>query len=230
MIGKFSLICPVRITPIYPVFLNALNWGGTEPCFRGLSRCWGGLSGQIREGEGQRFTIRWSGLGAGEPFVIGESIAVNGCCLTVVAVDGECFEVQAGPETLLRTNLGQRQAGDAVNLERSMRINDRLGGHFVQGHVDGTATVTERRTEGEWEFIRYRLDDPRWTELMVEKGSIAVDGVSLTVVDVDADSFSVMLIPHTLAVTTLGAYRPGDKVNIETDMLAKHVRKLMVKE
>ena len=155
---------------------------------------------------------------------------MNGCCLTVVAVDGECFEVQAGPETFLRTNLGQRKAGDPVNLERSMRINDRLGGHFVQGHVDGTATVTERRTEGEWEFIRYRLDDPRWTQLMVEKGSIAVDGVSLTVVDVDADSFSVMLIPHTLAVTTLGAYRPGDKVNIETDMLAKHVRKLMVKD
>jgi riboflavin synthase len=198
--------------------------------FSGIVEVLGRLERSEREGEGQRFTIRWPGLDASEPFALGESIAVNGCCLTVVAVQGECFEVQAGPETLLRTNLGQRRAGDAVNLERSMRINDRLGGHFVQGHVDGTATVTERRTEGEWEFIRYRLDDPRWTELMVEKGSVAVDGVSLTVVDVDADSFSVMLIPHTLAVTTLGVYRPGDKVNIETDMLAKHVRKLMVKD
>ena len=157
---------------------------------------------------------------------MGESVAVNGCCLTVVALDGEAFEVQAGPETLLRTNLGGLEAGDAVNLERSLRVGDRLGGHFVQGHVDATAELVERRPEGEWDFLRFRVD-PRWTPLMVEKGSIAVDGVSLTLVEVGEDWFSIMLIPHTLAVTTLGTRRVGDRVNIEADMLAKHVQKLV---
>jgi riboflavin synthase len=113
-----------------------------------------------------------------------------------------------------------------VNLERSLRVGDRLGGHFVQGHVDTTAGLVERRAEGEWEFLAFRLGR-EWAPLMVEKGSVAVDGVSLTLVGVEADGFSVMLIPHTLAATTLGRLRPGDRVNIEADMLAKHVRKLM---
>jgi riboflavin synthase len=195
--------------------------------FSGIVEVLGRIEAIEHEDAGRRFVIRWPGLAADEPIAMGESIAVNGCCLTVVKMDGEVFEVQAGPETLDRTNLGARRVGDAVNLERSLRIHDRLGGHFVQGHVDGTAEVIDRRTEGEWEFLRYRLDDPRWTALMVEKGSVAVDGVSLTVVDVDDASFSVMLIPHTLAMTTLGGYRPGDRVNIETDMLAKHVQKLL---
>ena len=112
-----------------------------------------------------------------------------------------------------------------MNLERALRVGDRLGGHFVQGHVDTTATLRERRPEGEWEFLAFAID-PAWTPLMVPKGSIAVDGVSLTLVDVAPDGFSVMLIPHTLAVTTLGLIRPGDRVNIEADMLAKHVQKL----
>lgn len=193
--------------------------------FTGLVEVLGRVERVIDEGEGRRFVFRWPGLA--EPLEIGASVAVNGCCLTVIEADGETFAMQAGPETLLRTNLGFKQAGDPVNFERSLRVGDRLGGHFVQGHVDGTATLAERRTEGEWEFLRFRLDAPRWTELMVEKGSIAVDGVSLTIVDVDSESFSVMLIPHTLAVTTLGSVGVGEKVNIETDMLAKHVRKLM---
>ena len=113
-----------------------------------------------------------------------------------------------------------------MNFERSLRVGDRLGGHFVQGHVDGTAALVERRTEGEWEFLRFRLDDPRWTELMVEKGSIAVDGVSLTLVDVERERFSVALIPHTLQVTTLGRLQPGDPVNLETDLLAKYVQRV----
>ena len=113
-----------------------------------------------------------------------------------------------------------------MNLERSLRVGDRLGGHFVQGHVDTTATLVERRPDGEWEFLAFAID-PAWTPLMVPKGSIAVDGVSLTLVDVDADRFSIMLIPHTLAVTTLGTLEAGDRVNIEADMLAKHVQKLM---
>ena len=192
--------------------------------FTGIVEILGVIDWVETEGAGKRFTVRWPGLA--EPLAIGESVAVNGCCLTVVVADGETFELQAGPETLLRTNLGEKCAGDRVNLERSLRLTDRLGGHFVQGHVDATASLRERRPEGEWDFLSFRVD-PEWTSLMVPKGSIAVDGVSLTLVDVEADGFSIMLIPHTLAVTTLGLLKPGDRVNIEADMLAKHVRKLM---
>jgi riboflavin synthase len=167
-------------------------------------------------------------LPSGESLEPGESVAVNGCCLTVVAAAGGRFEVQAGPETLARTNLGGRRPGDCVNLERALRVGDRLGGHFVQGHVDTTATLHERRREGEWEFLAFAID-PAWTPLLVPKGSIAVDGVSLTLVEVTPEGFSVMLIPHTLAVTTLGLIQPGDRVNIETDILAKHVQKLLGK-
>lgn len=162
--------------------------------FSGIVESLGVVERVIVENAGVRFALRWPGLGS-EPMALGESVAVNGCCLTVVAAEGEIFEVQAGPETLQRTNLGERKAGDKVNLERSMRINDRLGGHFVQGHVDGTATLIDRRVEGDWEFLRFRLADPDLTALMVEKGSIAVDGVSLTLVTVGPDEFSVMLIP-----------------------------------
>jgi riboflavin synthase len=105
-------------------------------------------------------------------------------------------------------------------------VGGRLGGHFVQGHVDTTAVLSQRRSEGDWEFLAFAID-PIWTALMVPKGSVAVDGVSLTLVDVGAAGFSVMLIPHTLAVTTLGLIRPGDRVNVETDILAKHVQKLL---
>jgi riboflavin synthase len=192
--------------------------------FTGLVEALGHVERVAVEGPGRRFVLRWPGLAG--PLAPGESVAVNGCCLTVVAAEGERFEVQAGPETLLRTNLGAKAEGDRVNLERSLRVGDRLGGHFVQGHVDTTADLRERRPEGEWEFLAFGLD-PAWTELMVEKGSIAVDGVSLTLVEVGRDGFSVMLIPHTLSVTTLGALRVGDRVNIEVDMLAKHVKKLL---
>ncbi len=174
--------------------------------FTGLVEALGRVERVAEEGPGRRLSLRWPGLR--EALTIGESVAVNGCCLTVVAVDGETFDVQAGPETLLRTNLGGLAAGGAVNLERSLRVGDRLGGHFVQGHIDTTAVLRERRREGEWEFLAFAID-LEWTALMVAKGSIAVDGVSLTLVDVSADGFSVMLIPHTLAVTTLGAARGG---------------------
>jgi riboflavin synthase len=192
--------------------------------FTGLVECLGRVDRVDVEGSGRRLAISWPGLE--DPLTIGESVAVNGCCLTVVASRGETFELQAGPETLLRTNLGEKRGGDVVNLERSLRVGDRLGGHFVQGHVDTTAALIERRPEGEWEFLAFGVD-PEWTPLMVPKGSIAVDGVSLTLVGVSADGFSIMLIPHTLAVTTLGRLGVGDRVNIEADMLAKHVRKLL---
>jgi riboflavin synthase len=198
--------------------------------FTGLVEALGQVVVVADEGPGRR--LRIAGPGHAGPLALGESVAVNGCCLTVVA-GGEAeagealeFEVQAGPETLLRTNLGDLGAGDPVNLERALRVGDRLGGHFVQGHVDTTAVLRERRPEGEWEFLAFAID-PGWTPLMVPKGSIAVDGVSLTLVDVGPDAFSVMLIPHTLAVTTLGSLRAGSRVNIEVDILAKHVARLL---
>jgi riboflavin synthase len=192
--------------------------------FTGLVEALGRVERVEDEGSGRRFRLAWPGLVGS--LILGESIAVNGCCLTVVSTEGTTFDAQAGPETLLRTNLGSKIVGDVVNLERSLRVGDRLGGHFVQGHVDTTAALVERRPDGEWDFLAFALD-PAWTPLMVPKGSIAVDGVSLTLVDVAPDRFSIMLIPHTLAVTTLGRLRPGDRVNIEADMLAKHVAKLL---
>jgi riboflavin synthase len=197
--------------------------------FTGLVESLGLVERVTEENSGRRLGLNWPGLGAsGDALAVGESVAVNGCCLTVVAAEpgGDAFEVQAGPETLLRTNLGEKAAGDPVNLERSLKLGARLGGHVVQGHVDTTAVLRSRRPEGEWEFLAFELD-PEWDALMVPKGSIAVDGVSLTLVDVAPGGFSVMLIPHTLSVTTLGRLRPGDRVNIETDILAKHVRKLL---
>lgn len=197
--------------------------------FTGIVEALGRIDDAVDEQAGRRLTIVWPGLNAaGDPLALGESVAVNGCCLTVVetAPERDAFTVQAGPETLLRTNLGDRSAGDAVNLERALRAGDRLGGHFVQGHVDTTARLRDRRPQGEWEFLAFELAS-EWSPLMVPKGSIAVDGVSLTLVDVPPGGFSVMLIPHTLAVTTLGKLRINDRVNIETDMLAKHVKKLL---
>jgi riboflavin synthase len=159
---------------------------------------------------------------------LGESVAVNGACLTVVVMRGDEFEFDVGPETLLRTNLGSLKGGDRVNLERSLRVGDRLGGHFVQGHVDAVGTVDARVRNGDWEDVWFRCPT-ELTRLMVPKGSVAVDGVSLTLVFVEANRFSVMLIPHTQAMTTLGLKKAGDPVNLEADMLAKHVAKLLGK-
>ena len=157
---------------------------------------------------------------------IGESVAVNGACLTVVRVEGGAFAFEAGFETLAKTNLGELRPGDRVNLERALRVGDRLGGHFVTGHVDGTGRIAERVPNDEWEMVWFTFP-PEFGELMVDKGSAAVDGVSLTVVEVRADRFRVMLIPHTRQHTTLGLRGVGAAVNLEFDLLAKHLRKLI---
>ena len=155
-----------------------------------------------------------------------DSVAINGCCLTVVEVDGPWWSFQAGHETLARTNLGRLQSGDVVNLERAMPADGRFGGHIVQGHVDGVGQVAAITQHGEW--ADYSFDVPeRLAAQMVEKGSVAIDGVSLTLVQVDKAQFQVMLIPHTLSMTTLGQRQIGDEVNIETDVLAKYVQKLL---
>jgi riboflavin synthase len=157
---------------------------------------------------------------------LGESVAVNGACLTVVSQSADSFRFQISPETQSRTNLGSLRPGERVNLERALRLGDRLGGHLVQGHVDGLGAVAERLREGEWEVVWFACP-PELAAQMVPKGSVAVDGVSLTVVEVKADHFSVALIPHTLANTTLGFKGPGAPVNLETDLLAKYVWKYL---
>ncbi len=151
----------------------------------------------------------------------GASIAVNGCCLTVVEFGPDWWRADVSPETFARTALGSLQPGDLVNLERPVRLEDRLGGHLVQGHVDGIGQVLDAVPE-----LRVRAPAPL-LRYVVEKGSITVDGVSLTVVDALDDGFTVAVIPHTAAVTTLGQRSPGDAVNLEVDVVAKYVERLL---
>ncbi|MCW3033986.1 MAG: riboflavin synthase, alpha subunit [Solirubrobacterales bacterium] len=156
----------------------------------------------------------------------GDSVAVNGVCLTATAVEKSGFATEAMPETLQRSSLGELRGGDAVNLELALRAADRLGGHVVQGHVDGTGIVARVQAEGISRVVEIEAQ-PELTRYLVEKGSVAVDGVSLTVSSLDDDTFAVSLIPETLARTTLGALAAGSKVNIEVDVLAKHVERLL---
>jgi riboflavin synthase len=154
----------------------------------------------------------------------GDSIAVNGVCLTAVEIDGDHFEADVMEETLVRSSLGRLQEGDPVNLELALRVGDRLGGHFVQGHVDSTGRVETIEQRDHSRVLRIGAP-PELLRFVVQKGSIAVDGVSLTVVEVDAKGFSVSLIPETLERTTLGSVNEGDPVNLEVDMLAKYAVK-----
>ena len=156
----------------------------------------------------------------------GDSIAVNGVCLTVVDHRPDAFTADVMHETLVRSSLGSLEPGSPVNLERAARLDSRLGGHLVQGHVDGTGTVLDIDPQPNWTVVRIALPDGLG-RYVVEKGSITVDGVSLTVVSVDDQAFTVSLIPTTLAETTLGTRRVGDVVNLEVDAIAKYVEKLM---
>ncbi|HKS51223.1 MAG TPA: riboflavin synthase [Pseudonocardiaceae bacterium] len=159
----------------------------------------------------------------------GDSISVNGVCLTVVNVQDGVFTADVIGETLRRSSLGIARPGDRVNLERAAKLGDRLGGHLVQGHVDATGTVLSRTAPQDgapWELIRIRMPTAL-ARYVVEKGSIAVDGVSLTVIEVAGDEFSVGLIPTTQELTTLGLRRPGERVNLEVDIVAKYVDRMM---
>jgi riboflavin synthase len=156
---------------------------------------------------------------------VGDSIAVNGVCLAVVeTLDGD-FTADVMQETLDRTILGDLRVGDRINLERAVCPHDRLGGHIVQGHIDGTGTVISRTPSARWETIRIRMD-AALAKYVPEKGAVAIDGVSLTPVEVGDDWFSIGLIPTTLDLTTLGLRKPGDRVNIEVDVLAKYLERL----
>ncbi|GAA3369130.1 riboflavin synthase [Streptomyces sannanensis] len=156
----------------------------------------------------------------------GDSIAVNGVCLTVVDTEDGQFTADVMAETLKRSSLGALTVGSRVNLERPMAVGGRLGGHIVQGHVDGTGTILARTPSENWEIVKISLP-AELTRYVVEKGSITVDGVSLTVVDAGREHFTVSLIPTTLALTTLGIKQPGDPVNLEVDVIAKYVERLL---
>jgi len=156
----------------------------------------------------------------------GESIAVNGVCLTAKNISTRAFAVDISPESLDRTNLGNLSVGSKVNLERALRLSDRLGGHMVSGHVDAVSAVLERRPVGD--FVQFTFGVPRGLgKYIIEKGSIAIDGTSLTVNSCDDKTFTIVVIPHTLEVTLLGTLRKGDSVNIEVDLIGKYVEKLL---
>lgn len=200
--------------------------------FTGLIEALGTIDKLITEPHGLRLAIRsplfrqttetgQSGVNSSK-ISIGDSIAINGCCLTAVVLNEDLVEFQAGEETLRKTNLGVLREGSKVNLERSLKVGDRMGGHFVTGHIDGQGKIRKIEQQGEWAY--YYFDVPsHLISHLASKGSIAVDGISLTVVDVDSLGFSVALIPHTLQATTLGTKSVGDSINLETDILAKYV-------
>lgn len=190
--------------------------------FTGLVETQAEIIEMVSEGAGKRLVLDRPSLL--DDVRLGDSIALNGCCLTVVAVDARSMAFQAGEETLSRTNLGCHRVGSRLNCERAMRLGDRIGGHLVSGHIDAVGRVTRRNDDADWSKIFFSAPLNLMRQ-MVSKGSIAVDGVSLTLVDVSESEFSVALIPHTLAVTTLGSLHVGDAVNLETDLLAKYVQR-----
>jgi len=192
--------------------------------FTGLVQALGTVSAVSDDGHGGRLLTVVEAAVAPN-LTIGESVAVNGVCLTVVKTTAEHFVFQVGPETVTRTTFGALAVGDRVNLERALRAGDPIGGHFVTGHVDGVGRIAKRESTGEWETVWFDLPK-ELDELLVVKGSIAIDGISLTLVDVKPGRVSVMLIPHTLAHTTLGHKAVGAAVNLECDLIAKHVDKL----
>jgi riboflavin synthase len=188
------------------------------------------VAGVDHHGDAARLTIR----GSTEGVALGESIAVNGVCLTVTGILGGTFTADVMGETLSRSGLGALTPGDPVNLERSVRLADRMGGHLVQGHVDATAAIISRTPAEHWEQVRIALPDGI-ARYVVEKGSIAVDGISLTVSALTSPGtaggwFEVCLIPETLKRTTLGTRQPGEVVNLEVDVIAKYVERMLIAE
>ena len=192
--------------------------------FTGIVEELGTVAAVHDQGDAIRLSVR--AVTALDGTRLGDSISVNGCCLTVAAIEGDTWTADLMQETLDKTSLAGVAPGDKVNLERAMTAGTRLGGHLVQGHVDGVGAVVRRTPSEHWDVVEISLP-PELARYVVPKGSICVDGVSLTVVEVGPESFTVSLIPETLSRTTLGTRRPGDRVNLETDVIARHVEKLM---
>ena len=193
--------------------------------FTGLVEIQGSVAALEKAGKGIRLSVKPL---ADFEVSLGDSVSVNGVCLTVTKHDGN-ISFDVSPETMRSTDLGELHAGHRVNLERALRLADRLGGHIVTGHVDNVGTVREIRQVGEYTF--YTVDaPPDIMRYVVKKGSVAIDGISLTVDDLDNRSFSVAIIPHTLTATNIGQRRVGDRVNLETDIIGKYVEKLLDKK
>ncbi|WP_164214302.1 riboflavin synthase [Virgibacillus sp. YIM 98842] len=181
---------------------------------------------RIEKTDEQSVTLTISAATILEDVKTGDSIAVNGICLTVTRFTSEDFQVDVMPETVKATSLNRLHAGSGVNLERAMQVNDRFGGHFISGHVDGIGAITKKEKEENAVYYNIKAEKNA-SALLMKKGSIAVDGISLTVFDVQEETFTVSLIPHTTAVTTLGNKKMGDIVNLEYDMLGKYVRNIL---
>jgi riboflavin synthase len=192
--------------------------------FTGIVEELGSVEAVEPQGDALRLSIRAATVL--DDVRLGDSISVNGCCLTVAAVDGPVWTADVMQETLDKTSLLGAAAGDRVNLERAVTPGTRLGGHIVQGHVDGVGTVVRRSPSEHWELVEFSLP-PGLSRYLVDKGSITVDGVSLTVVEAGTETFTVGLIPETLTRTTLGLRGPGDRVNLEVDVIAKYVERLL---
>ena len=193
--------------------------------FTGLIEDVGKVTGLVRFGESGRLTVM-SSLPTSE-IRLGDSLSVNGVCLTVTHQDTAGLTFDVSPETMERSTLGELGSGNRVNLERALRLSDRLGGHIVTGHVDCIARVEERRERSGVIVFSLRLLDPAMARYLVPKGSVAIDGISLTVNAVTGPSFVVTIIPHTAAMTTLPDRKTGDRVNIETDIIGKYVERLL---
>ncbi len=193
--------------------------------FTGIIEGLGTISAIQPSGQGSRLSITSDFDLSGTR--IGDSIAVNGACLTAVTLGGRRFSVDVSPETLKRSILGKIKIGERVNLERALRLSDRLDGHLVSGHVDGIGVLRERKTLSNAIVITYSVP-ATLSRYMIEKGSVAVDGTSLTINRCDANSFDVSIIPHTAGLTTVGLKKVGDAVNIETDMIGKYVERFLL--
>lgn len=193
--------------------------------FTGIVATVGTLEEIRAVGDASRLRIGSGELDLGD-VALGDSIACSGPCLTVVALDGDSFEVDVSHETLARTTLGRRQVGDGLNLEKALRLDERLGGHLVSGHVDGVGRVRVREPAGE--YLRFEIEVPAaLARYLAFKGSVCVDGVSLTINAAGSDAFDILTIPHTLERTTLGTLRPGSEVNIEVDLIARYIERLL---
>jgi riboflavin synthase len=192
--------------------------------FTGIIEGLGTISGIRPAGRGKRLTVLADF--SLDQTKIGDSMAVNGACLTVVRIDGQRFEADLSPETLGASTFGKAQPGERLNLERAMRFSDRIDGHLVSGHIDGIGIVKNREKQGNALMLTVEVPEAL-SRYMIHKGSVAVDGISLTINGCDADSFSVQIIPHTADATTIGLKQTGDAVNIETDMIGKYVERFI---
>lgn len=195
--------------------------------FTGIIEGQGTISAIRPAGQARRLTVEADF--ALDQTKLGDSIAVNGACLTVVKISGKQFEVDLSPETLATTTFDLIKRGDRLNLERAMRLSDRIDGHLVSGHIDGIGAIRQKEKRGNAIMLTVAVPETL-TRYMIRKGSVAVDGISLTINACDADSFTVSIIPHTATISTVGMKQKGDAVNIETDMIGKYVEKFTRKE